>query len=243
MQRRTFLGLAGGTAASGFMTAESAAAAGGPPLDRAREEERNRDRSPVVAQHGMVCASQPLASLVGIDVLKAGGNCVDAAIATNAALGLMEPMSCGIGGDLFALVWIEKDRKLYGLNASGRAPAGWTLEQAKKRGLESIPRRSPLAWSVPGCVSGWKALSERFGRLGLGRVLEPAITYAREGFPLSPIIASAFGSWRDDEAPHLAAVFHPGGRTPDYGDVFQNPLLATSYERIAKDGALAFYEG
>ena len=240
MQRRIFVGLLGATAASGFMRAEGAF---GPPLDRAREQERNRDRSSVVAQRGMVCASQPLATLVGIDVLKAGGTCVDAAIATNAALGLMEPMSCGIGGDLFAIVWVEKDRKLYGLNASGRAPAGWTLEEAKKRGLESIPRRSPLAWSVPGCVSGWKALSERFGRLGLGRVLEPAIAYAHEGFPLSPIIASAFGSWRDDEAPHLAAVFHPGGRTPDYGDVFKNPLLASSYERIAKDGAAAFYEG
>ena len=243
MQRRTFLALAGATAASGFVKVEAAPAGGGPPLDRTRMNERNRDRSPVVAQRGMVCASQPLATSIGVDVLKAGGTCVDAAIATNAALGLMEPVSCGIGGDLFAIVWIEKDRKLYGLNASGRAPAGWTLEQARKLGLERIPRRSPLAWSVPGCVSGWKALSERFGRLGLARVLEPAIAYARDGFPLSPIIAASFGAWRDDEAPHPAAVFHPGGHVPDYGDVFKNPLLAASYERIAKNGAAAFYEG
>ena len=246
MQRRTFLGFAGAAAAasSGIVKVEAAAPPpGGPPLDRARLSERNRDRSSVAAQRGMVCASQPLATLIGIDILKAGGTCIDAAIATNAALGLMEPMSCGPGGDLFAIVWIEKDRKLYGLNASGRAPRAWTLEKAKKLGLDRIPRRSPLAWSVPGCVSGWKALSERFGRLGLGRVLEPSIAYARDGFPLSPIIASGFGSWRDDEAPHLAAVFHPGGRVPGYGDVFRNPLLAASYERIAKNGAAAFYEG
>jgi gamma-glutamyltranspeptidase/glutathione hydrolase len=191
----------------------------------------------------MVCASQPLATLIGVDILRAGGTCVDAAIATNAALGLMEPGSCGLGGDLFAIVWIEKDQKLYGLNASGRAPAAWTLERAQKLGLDRIPRQSPLSWSVPGCVSGWRALSERFGRLELGRVLEPAIGYARDGFPVSPIIASQFTSWRDDEAPHLSAVFHPGGRAPDYGDVFQNPLLAASYERIARDGAAGFYEG
>ena len=243
MERRTFLGLAGATAASGLVKVEAAPTGGGPPLERARMRERNRDRSPVVAQRGMVCASQPLATLIGIDVLKAGGTCVDAAIATNAALGLMEPVSCGIGGDLFALVWIERDRKLYGLNASGRAPAAWTLEKARKLGLERIPRRSPLAWSVPGCVSGWKALSDRFGRLGLARVLEPAIAYARDGFPVSPVIAASFGAWRDEEAPHLAAVFHPGGHVPDYGDVFKNPLLAASYERIAKNGAAAFYEG
>jgi gamma-glutamyltranspeptidase/glutathione hydrolase len=191
----------------------------------------------------MVCASQPLAALVGIDILKAGGTAVDAAIATNAALGLMEPGSCGIGGDLFAIVWSERERKLYGLNASGRAPAAWTLEKARALGLERIPRPSPLSWSVPGCVSGWQALSGRFGRLGLARLLQPSIEYARAGFPVSPIIASQFTSWRDADTPHLAAVYHPGGRVPDYGDVFRNPLLATSYERIAKDGAPGFYQG
>ena len=213
------------------------------PNDAARLANRNRDRSAVVARHGMVCASQPLAAQVGVDMLKAGGSCVDAAIATNAALGLMEPASCGIGGDLFAIVWVEKERRLYGLNASGRAPAGWTLDEARKRNLDSIPRRSPLSWSVPGCVSGWSLLSERFGRLGLARVLEPAIGYAREGFPVSPIIASQFDAWTDAQAPHLAAVFHPGGQVPGYGDVFENPLLAASYERIAKGGAPGFYEG
>ena len=212
MKRRNFLALAGTTAASSFVPADSVAAGGGPPLDPARLHLRNRDRSAVVAPHGMVCASQPLAAQIGIGMLKAGGTCVDAAIATNAALGLMEPGSCGIGGDLFAILWAAKEKKLYGLNASGRAPAAWTLDQAKALGLTSIPRRSPLSWSVPGCVSGWSALSERFGRLGLGRVLEPSIAYAREGFPLSPIIAAEqFSSWKDADAPHLAAVYHPGG--------------------------------
>jgi gamma-glutamyltranspeptidase/glutathione hydrolase len=248
MHRRQFITMAGSAAAAGGAGAyrsgaEAAVTVGRPPQDAARLALRNRDRSAVVASRGMVCASQPLAALVGVDVLKAGGSAVDAAIATNAALGLMEPASCGIGGDLFAIVWSEGDRKLYGLNASGRAPAAWTLEKARTLGLERIPRKSPLSWSVPGCVSGWQALGERFGRLGLARLLEPSIEYARAGFPLSPIIASHFASWRDAEAPHLAAVYHPGGRVPGYGDVFQNPLLAASYERIAKDGAAAFYQG
>jgi gamma-glutamyltranspeptidase/glutathione hydrolase len=243
MMRRSFLALTGVSAAVGWKGAEAGVQVGRPPSDPARLAARNRDRSAVIAQHGMVCASQPLAALVGIDVLKAGGSSVDAAIATNAALGLMEPASCGIGGDLFAIVWSEKDRKLYGLNASGRAPAAWTLEKARSLGLQRIPRQSPLSWSVPGCVSGWQALSERFGRLGLARLLGPSIEYARAGFPVSPIIASHFSAWRDADFPHLAPVFHPAGRVPGYGDVFQNPLLATSYERIAKDGAAGFYEG
>ena len=241
MMRRTFLALTGASAVIG--RAGAAVIPGKPPHDAARLESRNRDRSAVIGQRGMVCASQPLAALIGVDMLRAGGTCVDAAIATNAALGLMEPMSCGLGGDLFAIVWIEKDRRLYGLNASGRAPAAWTLEKARALGLTSIPRRTPLSWSVPGCVSGWQALSERFGRLGLRRLLEPSIDYARAGFPVSPIIAEAFTSWKDAAFPHLAAVFHPGGRIPDYGDVFKNPLLAASYERIAQGGPAGFYEG
>jgi gamma-glutamyltranspeptidase / glutathione hydrolase len=243
MRRRSFLALTGASAAVGLSNSEAAPMAGRPPRDPARLAARNRDRSAVIGQRGMVCASQPLATLIGVDVLKAGGTCVDAAIATNAALGLMEPANCGLGGDLFAIVWIEKDRKLYGLNASGRAPAAWTLEKAQALGLTRIPRKSPLSWSVPGCVSGWQALSERFGRLGLARVLEPTIEYARAGFPVSPIIAEEFTSWKDQEYPHLAAVYHAGGRIPDYGDIFKNPLLAASYERIAKGGAAAFYEG
>ena len=226
------------------MKAEAAVAGRPAPVDPARLVAATATARPWSPSAGWSARASPWPPWSAIDVLKAGGTCVDAAIATNAALGLMEPMSCGIGGDLFAIVWVEKDRKLYGLNASGRAPAGWTLEKAKKLGLERIPRRSPLSWSVPGCVSGWKALSERFGRLGLARVLEPSIAYARDGFPLSPIIASGTSApGATTRRPHLAAVFHPGGRVPGYGDVFQNPLLAASYERIAKDGAAAFYEG
>ena len=214
----------------------------GPFLDAERLRARNGQRSTVVAQHGLVCTSQPLASLAGIDVLRSGGNCVDAAIAANAVLGVTEPAMCGIGGDLFAIVWIEKEKRLYGLNASGRSPAAWTLEKARELNLESIPRRSALSWSVPGCVSGWEMLRARFGRKSLADVLEPAIAYARDGFPLTPIIATHF-DWSDDDSPHMAAVYHPDGVVPRFGDVFRNPALAWSYEQIAKDGAAAFYEG
>src|SRR5690606_36351722 len=123
-----------------------------PRLDRDRLVHRNRDRSTVVCQRGIVCASQPLAAQGGIDILKAGGDCIDAAIATNAMLGLTEPASCGIGGDLFAIVWIERDRKLYGLNASGRAPFDWNLDGAGALNLKAIPRLIVHSWSVPGCV-------------------------------------------------------------------------------------------
>ncbi len=181
--------------------------------------------------------------MAGVDILKAGGNCVDAAICTNAMLGLTEPASNGIGGDLFAILWSEQDQKLYGLNASGRSPYNWSLQAALDMGLKSIPELSPLSWSVPGCVSGWGMLNERFGKLSLAQCLEAAIGYAREGFPLSPLISTHFTAWTDQMAPHMAAVYHPEGKVPQYGEVFRNPLLAASYEAIAKDGPAAFYEG
>ena len=211
-------------------------------LDRGRLAARNGNRSTVVCQHGIVCASQPLASQAGVDILKAGGNCIDAAICTNAMLGLTEPASNGIGGDLFAIVWIEKEKKLYGLNASGRAPYDWNLDSAQALGLTSIPRLSPLSWSVPGCVSGWGVLNGRFGKLDLANCLEAAIEYAKNGFPLSPIISGSF-AFDPKQAPDLAKVYHPGGIRPRYGDVFRNPLLASSYDAIAKGGPAAFYEG
>ncbi|GMU92925.1 MAG: gamma-glutamyltransferase [Candidatus Hydrogenedentota bacterium] len=248
MDRRRFLKLS--AAASTF-----AAVGGGvgaeektverqrPFLDTERLKARNQNRSTVVCRHGMVCASQPLAAMAGIDILKAGGNCVDAAIATNAALGVVEPASNGIGGDLFAILWMEKDRRLYGLNASGRAPRAWTLRAAHDMGLNSIPRQSPLAWNVPGCVSGWGLLNQRFGKLSLAKCLEGAIALAGEGFPLSPIIGTEHFAWPDEMAPHMAKVYHPNGRAPKYGEIFQNPLLARSLQSIAKDGPKAFYEG
>jgi gamma-glutamyltranspeptidase/glutathione hydrolase len=205
-------------------------------------EHRNQNRSTVIGTHGMVCTSQPLASLAGVEALKAGGNAIDAAICADAMLGLVEPMSCGIGGDLFAILWVEKDKKLYGLNASGRAPYNWNLEAAKGLGLTSIPANTPLAWSVPGCVSGWTALRDRFGQLDLARILAPAMGYAREGFPVSPLIA---GGWpfKAAEFPTLAKIFMPNGAFPRCGDIFKNPNLADSYELIAKSGPKAFYEG
>ena len=249
MNRRQFIQTSAAGAAWMTVAARSANAAAGtaerkrPFLDLERLESRNRDRSTVVCQRGIVCTSQPLATMAGVDILKAGGNCVDAAICANAMLGLTEPASNGIGGDLFAIVWLENEQKLYGLNASGRAPYNWSLQDALDMGLTSIPERSPLSWTVPGCVSGWGMLSERFGRLDLERCLEAAVWYAREGFPLSPIISTHFTAWTDDAAPHMAAVYHPDGKAPGYGEIFRNPLLARSYDAIAKDGPAAFYEG
>lgn len=251
MNRREFFltGLMGAAAASfgGSMAmAQQTVDRQRPFFDKTRVEARNRNRSTVVCRHGMVCASQPLAAMAGIDALKAGGTCIDAAITTNAALGVVEPASNGIGGDLFAIIWIERDKKLYGLNAGGRSPYDWNLKVAKKTLArlreESIPRQSPLSWNVPGCVSGWAMLSERWGKLGLGKCLEPAIAFARDGFPLSPIISTHF-IWPSEMAPHMAKVYHPDGKIPRYGDIFKNPLLANNLESIAKNGPKAFYEG
>ena len=244
MQRRHFLQLAGISslaATAGTFAAEDSADMTAR-LDQERLKHRNGNRSTVVCQHGLVCASQPLAAQAGIDILKAGGNCIDAAICTNAMLGLTEAASNGIGGDLFAIVWIEKDKQLYGLNASGRAPYDWNLQEAERLGLDSIPRKSPLSWSVPGCVSGWDALSSRFGKLRLAQCLEASIDYATNGFPLSPII-SAYYDFDPQEAPSLASVYQPDGHRPKYGDIIRNPLLAKSYRSIADGGPDAFYQG
>jgi gamma-glutamyltranspeptidase/glutathione hydrolase len=248
MNRRSFLHGAGGSSVAALLGGWAAADpettpdGRGPFLDQAQLRHRNANRSTVACQNGIVCTSQPLASMAGIDVLKAGGNCVDAAIAANAVLGVTEPASNGMGGDLFAILWPEREGRLFGLNASGRSPYAWSLQRARERGLESIPTRSPLAWSVPGCVSGWVALSRRFGTLSLERCLEAAIHYATEGFPVSPIISGQFG-WKDELNPHLAAVYHPGGEIPGFGDVFRNPHLGRSLCAVAEGGSAAFYEG
>jgi gamma-glutamyltranspeptidase/glutathione hydrolase len=202
-------------------------------------------RSVVMAPQGMVATSQPLAVQVGLSVLQNGGNAVDAAIATNAALGLMEPMSCGIGGDLYALVWDAKTQKLYGLNASGRSPYQATREFFASRGLDEIPTRGPLSWSIPGCVDGWEELRQRFGTRPLAQLLEPSIRYAEEGFPVSPVIA---GYWRGATAvlrqhPDAARTYLLDGQPPRAGDVFKNPALARSYRALAAKGRDAFYKG
>jgi gamma-glutamyltranspeptidase / glutathione hydrolase len=206
-------------------------------------------RSEVLAQHGMVCTSHPLATQIGVEILKAGGSAVDAAVAANAALGLMEPMSCGIGGDLFAIVWSAKDRKLHGLNASGRSPLGLNYDQMKaelqKLGRTTLPSRGMLPISVPGCVDGWFELHRRFGRLPMPQVLAPAIQYAREGFPVTEVIAYYWRSVRVYEGlPGAAlATWAPGGRPPAEGESFRNSDLAATYSVLAQNGRDAFYRG
>jgi gamma-glutamyltranspeptidase/glutathione hydrolase len=202
---------------------------------------RNKNRSTVACRNGIVCASQPLAAMAGIDILKAGGNCVDAAICVNAMLGLMEPQMCGIGGDLFAICWSESEQRLHGLNASGRSPYDFSLDRAADLGLTVLPAVGPLSWTVPGCVSGWHMLSERFGTLDLATCLAPGIEYAEAGFPLSPIIAQDF--MRSFPDPGLTGIYFRDGRPPRFGDVFRNPELARSYRLIAEQGPAALYEG
>ena len=202
-------------------------------------------RSEVMAPAVMAATSQPLATQVALEVMRKGGNAIDAAIAANAALGLMEPTGCGIGGDLFAIVWDAKSRQLYGLNASGRSPRALSLQWFKDNGYESIPRFGPLPVSVPGTVDGWFELHGRFGRLPMKDVLAPAVRYAREGFPVSEVIAHywALNAERIGEYPGFAEVFLPGGRAPAKGEIFRNPALADTYEKIAAGGRDAFYKG
>jgi len=202
-------------------------------------------RSEVFARHGMAATSQPLVTQIALDVLKRGGTAVDAAIAANAALGLMEPTGAGIGGDLFAIVWEARTKQLHGLNASGRSPRGLTREHFARAGLTSVPDFGPLPVSVPGCVDGWFALHQRFGRLPMKDLLTPAIRYAKEGFPVSEVIADAWGRGARvlDGQPGFAATFLPAGKAPGKGDLFANPALAATYEQIAAGGRSAFYEG
>ncbi len=202
-------------------------------------------RSVVHARHGMVAAAHPLAVQIGVDVLKRGGNAVDAAIATNAALGLLEPVSCGVGGDLFAIVWDARSRKLYGINGSGRAPRALTRERVPANAGGTLPLYSPHSWTVPGAVDGWFALHERFGRLAMSEVLAPAIAAAREGAPVPKVIA---GAWQYSEPvfrdqPGFAEVFLPQGHAPREGEIFANPALARTYEALARGGRDAFYAG
>jgi gamma-glutamyltranspeptidase/glutathione hydrolase len=205
----------------------------------------HKTRSAVLARRGMAATSQPLATLAAVRVLEGGGNAVDAAIAANAVIGVVEPMSCGIGGDLFAIVWDAKTQKLHGLNASGRAPGRATIERFRSMGLDQIPSHGPLSWSVPGCVDGWEALRSRFGSKPMGELLAPAIAYAEEGFPVSEVIAGDWGSAAPSlaEVPTSAACFLPGGKAPRQGEVFRNPGLARSLRLIADGGRDAFYRG
>ncbi|MFC3122989.1 gamma-glutamyltransferase [Agaribacter flavus] len=202
-------------------------------------------RSEVIAQHGMVATSQPLASQVGLDVLKNGGNAIDAAIAANAMLGLVEPTGCGIGGDLFAIVWDAKSKRLYGLNASGRSPQSLTKEYFKEQGLSKIPKYGSLPVSVPGAVDGWFMLNERFGSRDMAELLAPTIEYARNGFPVSELIAHylSLSQERLGHYPGFTETYTVDGKTPSKGQIFSNPNLAATYEKIASGGRDAFYKG
>jgi gamma-glutamyltranspeptidase / glutathione hydrolase len=201
-------------------------------------------RSTTWAAHGMVCCAQPLAAQAGLAILRGGGSAVDAAIATNACLGVMEPTSCGLGGDLFAIVWDPREKRLVGLNASGRAPRALHIEDVPAEPDGTIPLHSPYAWSTPGCANGWLALHGRFGRLPLAQLLEPAATYAGEGFPVSAVIADqwAFGARLHRERAGFGEVFAPGGRVPAEGQPFRNLALARSLRSLASGGA-AYVKG
>ena len=202
-------------------------------------------RSEVIAQNGMACTSQPLATQAALDILKSGGNAIDAAIAANAVLGLVEPTGNGMGGDLFAIVWDAKTKKLYGLNASGRSPYDLTLDYFKDNEYEKIPSLGPLPVSVPGCVDGWFELHNKFGKLPMSDVLSPAINYASNGFPLTELIAYYWGSSSRvlKRFPGFEEIFMPDGKAPAKGEVFKNPYLASTLELIGKEGRDVFYKG
>ena len=206
-------------------------------------------RSEVLARNGMVATSHPLATQVGLDILKKGGTAIDAAIAANAALGLMEPTGNGVGGDLFAIVWDAKTKQLYGLNASGPSPKGLTLKYLQDQGLTHIPALGPLPVSVPGAVSGWFELHGKFGKLPMETILGPAISYAEEGFPLSQLVAwymnRSVPLYQSKGFPNIQETYmdQNGGKLPKEGEIYKNPLLANTLRQIAKGGRDAFYKG
>jgi gamma-glutamyltranspeptidase/glutathione hydrolase len=199
-------------------------------------------RSEVIARRGMAATSQPLATQAALEILQAGGHAVDAAIAANAVLALVEPTGSGLGGDLFAIVWDAAEEELHGLNGSGRSPASLTLEHFKCEELDEIPSYGPLPVTVPGCVDGWFTLHKRFGRLSMKRILAPAIHHAREGFPVSELIAYYWRKSADllSAYPGFKEQFTPA---PEKGEIFRNENLAHTLEKLARDGRDAFYKG
>lgn len=202
-------------------------------------------RSPVLATSAMAATSQPLATQVALDVMKNGGNAIDAAIAANALLGLVEPTGNGIGGDLFAIVWDAKTKKLYGLNASGRSPKSLSLEWFAQNGHQSIPSHGPLPVTVPGVVDGWFMLHDRFGKKPMNELLKPTIDYAREGFPVSQLIAYYWNRSIPllERWPGFSEQFTIEGRAPAEGEIWKNPGLAKTLQSIADGGRDAFYKG
>ena len=207
--------------------------------------EKFASRSEVIGQNGMVATSHPLATQIGLDILKQGGTAIDAAIAANIALGLMEPTGNGIGGDLFAIVWDAKTKKLHGLNASGPAPKNLSIEYFIENGLNKIPPYGPLPVTVPGAVDGWVKLHEKFGKLKFKSLFEPTIEYAKKGFPVTELIAYYLDRSKErfEDYPNFKNVWMKNGKMPAKGEIFQNPQLAETLEIIAEKGRDGFYEG
>ncbi|MFK7738423.1 MAG: gamma-glutamyltransferase [Pirellulaceae bacterium] len=204
-----------------------------------------QSRSVTYATNGMAATSDLRSTQAAIEILKAGGSAVDAAIAANAVLGVVEPMSCGIGGDLFSICWSADSQELTGLNASGRSPASISVDEFTKRGHDVIPTFGSMAWSVPGCVKGWEDLHKKYGKLPWSDLFEPAIELAEAGFPVAPVIS---GYWKAAEkrlaaTEDAAATFLIDGKAPLAGDIFKNPNLAATYRLIASQGSDAFYNG
>ncbi len=202
-------------------------------------------RSVAMARNGMAATSQPLATTTALQILMKGGHAVDAAIAANAVLGLVEPTGNGIGGDLFVIIWDNENKKVHGFNGSGRSPRSLTLAEFGRQGLDSIPNLGPLAVSVPGTVDGWFQIHERFGRLPIQEVLQPAVDYARAGFPVTEVIANGWrgGALQRQEYPGFQEIYMPGGHTPEAGEIFRNPALGDTLETIGREGRDAFYKG
>ena len=202
-------------------------------------------RSKIATKYGIVAASQPLAARAGVQVLERGGNAVDAAIAANAVMGLVEPHNNGIGGDLFVIYYDAKAGKLHGLNAGGWAPSGLTPELLRSKGIYRVPGNGIYSVTVPGAVAGWEALRSRFGKLPLADLLAPAIFYAEDGFPVTDVISEAWAGQVNKLAAdaNAAKTYLMNGRAPRAGEVFKNPLLAESLRLIAARGAAGFYEG
>lgn len=202
-------------------------------------------RSPVLATEAMAATSQPLATQVALEVMRSGGNAIDAAIAANAMLGLVEPTGNGIGGDIFAIVWDAKSQKLYGLNGSGRSPKSLSRQWFVDNGYDKIPSHGPLPVSVPGTVDGWFMLHDRFGKLPMKQLLQPTIDYAEKGFPVSQLIAYYWNRSVPilSEFPGFAEQFTIDGQAPKAGEIWRNPNLANTLKAIAKGGREAFYEG
>ena len=208
-------------------------------------QDRSQSRSMVTSKQGVVASESVLASQVGASILERGGNAIDAAVAMNAMMGLVAPMNDGIGGDLFAIIYEAKSGKLYGLNASGWAPKGLTVEHLRAKGRTDMPGRGIDAATVPGAVNGWEKLLTRFGKQRFADVLAPSIAYAEAGFPVGEVVSVY---WKDSEKvlredAATTKTFLPGGRLPQAGELFRNPELAQSYREIAAGGAAAFYKG